>query len=141
RTPGAWRWNLCGFVLPGLLLFVFALALEVALQRDGKGRVLRIGTGLLMLSALAFAAQGLLPFDLEDPHALASQRHVSALVLALLGLLAGAVFVDAGLMRRRWRAPALLGLALAFALLMLLLWPRLLPLGAGHAQRVLLGLY
>ena len=147
QARGALLWNLCGFMLPGLLLFAFALALEAVMQRDGAGRGGRIGTGLLMLSALAFAAQGLLPFDLDDPDALASQRHVSALVLALLGLMAGAVLIAASLKSRRgWRAVVLVGASLAIVLLLFLVWPpqEILPLlhgRPGYAQRLILAIY
>lgn len=147
QARGATLWNLCGFMLPGLLLFIFALAFEAAMKRDGAGRGGRIGTGLLMLSALAFTAQGLLPFDLEDPDALASQRHVSALVLALLGLMAGALWIAASLKSRRgWRVLVWVGAPLAVLLLLFLVWP---PQGfvpmlhgrPGHAQRLIFATY
>jgi len=143
QARGATLWNVCGFVLPGLLLFAFALALEAAMQRDGAGRGGRIGTGLLMLSALAFAAQGLLPFDLDDPDALASQRHVSALVLALLGVMAGALWIAASLKSRRgWGVLVWGGAPLAGLLLLFLVWPpqEFVPMlqgRPGHAQRLI----
>ena len=147
QARGATLWNVCGFLLPGLLLFIFALAFEAAMQRDGAGRGGRIGTGLLMLSALAFAAQGLLGFDLEDADAVASQRHVSALVLALLGLMAGALLIAASLKSRRgWRVLVWVGAPLAVLLLLFLVWPpqEFVPMlhgRPGHAQRLIVATY
>ncbi len=142
QADAASWWNCFGFILPGLLGFAFVLALETCLRGDGGGRLARIGTGMLMLSALAFAAQGVLPFDLDDPHAPASQHHVTALALALLGMVAGAVCVSASLWRRpAWHWLAWPGTLLAALLLLFLLWP---PQDAiawlhgrpGHAQRL-----
>ncbi len=147
QASGALLWNLLGFILPGLLLMSFSIALEIVMQRDGVSRIGRIGTGMLMLSALAFAAQGVLPFDLDDPHVRASQLHVSALVLALLGLMAGAFFVAFSLKARRgWRVLTGGGAVLAILLLVLLIWPPqdLIPgfsTRPGHAQRLIFALY
>lgn len=147
QTAGAWLLNLCGYVLPGVLLFGFVLALEVTLQRDAPSRMGRIATGILMLSALAFAAQGLLPFDLEDIDARASQHHVVALGWALIGAVAGACLLAISLIRQRpWRSLVIPGSLLALALLALLLWPAQDWLPAlrgrpGHAQRLVFALY
>ena len=147
RVPDAWSWNLAGFIVPGVLLLAFAIALEVALHRDRASRTSRIGSGMLMLSALAFVLQGLLPFDLDDAQLRASQLHVSALVLALLGLMAGAWFVAFGLIGRRgWWPLTIGGTGLAAALLVLLIWPAQhlfagFAARPGHAQRLVFGLY
>lgn len=146
-APLAWGWNLLGFVLPGVLLLACALALEGLLQREGAGRCMRLATGLLMLSALAFAAQGLLRFDLQAFDGAASQRHVSALALAVLGQLAAALLLALAVWRRRgWRLLAGVGLAIAALLLLFLILPApqwLPPFQGrpGHAQRLLFGLY
>lgn len=146
-APGAWLFNLAGFIVPGLLLLLFAMALERAMTRDGAGRGGRLGTGLLMISALAFAAQGLFAFDPMEPDSPASQRHASALAFALLGLMAGALFVSASVRRMPgWRALAAFGPALAALLLMFLVqppqaWLPMLEGRVGHAQRLVLGVY
>ncbi len=146
-APHAVAFNLAGFIVPGLLLLVFALALERAMGRDGAGRGGRLGTGLLMVSALAFAAQGVFAFDPVEPDGASSQRHASALAFALLGLMAGAMFVAASVRRLPgWRALAMFGPALAAVLLMFLVqppqaWFPMLEGRVGHAQRLVLGVY
>src|SRR5690606_22869221 len=60
-------WNLAGFIVPGLLVAWFALSLLGPLQRDGAGSVARIGVWLLLISGLAFAANGVFAYDLARP--------------------------------------------------------------------------
>ena len=146
-APHALWFNLAGFIVTGLLLLGFAMALEAAMARAGAGRGGRLGTGLLMVSALAIAAQGVFVFDPSEPDGAASQRHASALAFALLGLMAGAMFVAASVRRLPgWQALALLGPALAALLLLFLAqppqsWLPALEGRAGHAQRLVLAVY
>lgn len=146
-APDAMLFNLVGFIVPGVLLLVFAWALEGAMARDGSGRGGRLGTGLLMISALAFAAQGVFAFDLAEPDGAASQLHASALAFALLGLMAGAIFIAASLRRAPgWRGLSMLGPALAAMLLLFLAqppqaWLPMLEGRIGHAQRLVFGVY
>lgn len=147
QAEAAVLWNPGGFLLPGLLLFAFCLALEAILQDQAPSRAGRVATGMLMLSALAFAAQGLLPFDLDDPDSAASGRHVTALGLALIAQVAGSLLLGLSLRgERAWRELAWLGGLLALLLLALLVWPAqdwLAPLRGrpGHAQRLVFALY
>lgn len=68
--PHAHAFNLLAFVLPGALVAVVALRLRAVLG-DRAGWAARIGAQALLLSSLAFAAQGLLPlFVLLVPHLL-----------------------------------------------------------------------
>lgn len=146
-APGAVWFNLLGYVVVGLVLLLFVIALERAMQHDGAARGGRLGTGLLMVSALAFAAQGVFAFDPADVDAATSQRHSSALAFALLGLMAGAMFVAASLRRAPgWRMLTRVGPALAALLLVFLVQPpqQLLPALAGqpgHAQRLIVAVY
>lgn len=146
-APHAWLFNWLGFIAPGLLLLLFALALERVMTRDGAGRGGRLGTGLLMISALAFAAQGVFAFDPTELDSLASQRHASALAFALLGMMAGALFVAASVRRLAgWRALAAFGPALAALLLAFLVqppqaWLPMLEGRIGHSQRLVLSVY
>ncbi len=67
--------NLLGFVLPGLLAVVVAVELR---QRASAGWQWRIGSQLLLLAAVAFAAQGLLPMDLQQLDGPQSRYHALA---------------------------------------------------------------
>lgn len=102
--PNALAFNLLGFVLPGLLLAWQAVAWRSAQAHAPV--VARIGMQLLMLSALAFAAQGVLPLDPTHLLAPASRLHAMAWTAWWVAFVPGALLVDTG--ARRW-----VGLALA----------------------------
>ena len=146
-APGAAWFNALGLVLPGLMLLAFSIALESILAGSGAGRTLRLGTGMLMISALAFAAQGAFPFDPSEPDGAASQRYAAALALSQLALVAASAFAAAGLRRApRWRALAWGGLLLGATLALFLACPpqQLFPPLEGRpaaAQRLVLAAY
>ena len=136
--PRALGFNLSGFVIPGVLAAVAAMALRSRLPGDA-GWPARIGARLLLLSALAFAAQGLLPLDPDDLDGQASQWHATAWTLWWIASAAGAVSIAGGLLRRReWRAFAWValiasGLIAVFSLSPPGDWP------VGIAPRIALG--
>jgi len=93
--PGGTLFGVFGFVVPGLATAWVALGLRSQLPPPA-GWSARIGAQLALLAALAFAAQGLLPLDLENQDAGASRWHALAWLswalafpLAGLGLAAG----------------------------------------------------
>ena len=77
--PWAFAFNLFAFVLPGVLLLWAGQRLRDAL--GDAGWLARIGSVLVQLSALAFAAQGVLPPDAGDSDATASRLHALAWML------------------------------------------------------------
>jgi hypothetical membrane protein len=90
--------NLCGFVLPGMLAAVALWSLRPALPADARWSA-RIGAQLVLLSALAFAAQGVLPLDLQDMDGAASGLHAAAWTVWCLSFAAGALALAWGLRR------------------------------------------
>lgn len=131
--PQALAFNLLGFVVPGAFAAAAAMALRARLPGDA-GWPARIGARLLMLSALAFAAQGLLPLDPNDLDGPRSQWHATAWTLWWIAAGTGAALLGGGLWRRaEWRALA--GMALASSLLIVgvaLSPPGLWPAGLGQ---------
>lgn len=114
-VPHALAFNLLGLVLPGLLAAIVAERLRRHLP-VGAGWPARVGSQMLLLAGLAFAAMGLLPLDVDDLHGRASQLHASAWMIWVLGFVVGTLMLAAG----RLRAPqgrALGGLALACGVL------------------------
>src|SRR5262245_48854967 len=75
-VPRATAFNLLGFVLPGALAAVVALRLRTRLP-SRAGWAGRIGVALLLLSTLAFTAQGLLPLDPAELDGPVSQWHAT----------------------------------------------------------------
>jgi hypothetical membrane protein len=143
----ALAFNAFGYALPGLSLAVFAIALDRPLARLAAGFSARIGWNLLLISGLAFAAQGLLPFDPLDVDGAASKRHVLALTIALLSWLPATALLAASLRRDpRTRALTQIGLASGAAMLAMLAlpigeWMPALRDAPGHAQRLILFVY
>ena len=137
-------WNALGVALPGLLLAVFAMALQQPLH--AAGAVGRIGGWLLALSGLAFAAGAAWPLRLEDLDGPESKLHVTTSMLAWLAWLSSAVLLPVALRRRTgWQGVSMAGLMLALAGIACLGLPlqALPPLeGRGGAvQRIGLALY
>lgn len=127
--PGADLFNAMVFVLPGALMALCAWRLRVALPAKA-GVVARIGVSLLLLSALAFAAQGLLPLDPENLDAGASQRHAAVWTAWWIAFLAGATLLALRLRALRLGAVGVWLIVLGAAVLL----PQL--LGAAVSQRL-----
>lgn len=140
-APQALAFNLIGFGLTGFCMVGFALALERSLEAQEVGRGGRLATSLLLIAGLAFAAQGLFPFDPDDNDGAQSRRHVFAYSIALLAWLPSTVLLAWVLRgRRAWRPLPWLGLAFTIAMLLALI----LPGGneePGQAQRGVFVLY
>ena len=75
--PGALAFNAFAFVLPGLSVAFVFWTMRSALPATANWRA-RIGTQLAVLSALAFAAQGLLPLDPDNIGGQANALHALA---------------------------------------------------------------
>lgn len=137
EVPRAGAFNLFAFLLPGLLATLPALALRARL--GAAGWATRVGAQALLLSALAFGAQGLLPLDSLDLDATASRLHAAAWTAwwIAFGVAAALLAWGAGWGRggpvggRRIAACALASLAFA------LLAPAVMPVGI--AQRLAFG--
>ena len=152
-VPGAAAFNLAGFVVPGVLAAVVAWGFYRALPATA-GWWPRIGTRLLLVSALAFTVQGLLPLDPQDLEGPESGLHASAWIVWWTAFAAGALLSASAARRTRIAtiAAACLVLAMMFipasvlapvlaqriAFATWLLWLPLVstahPVGARHAR-------
>ena len=137
----ATAFNASGYALPGLLVAVFAIALQRPLAAAGVGAVGRIGGWLLMLSGLAFAAQAFAPLDLRLLDGADSKAHVTAAMLSLVAWLPSALLLPLALRGRVGWGAAVVGgpLLAAIGITCLALAPQAWDaIGAapGTAQRV-----
>ncbi len=130
--PHAPVFNAFGFVLPGLLAASVAWRLRAAVG-DAAPWAARIGAWLALLSALAFAAQGLLPLDPRDLESTASRAHATAWTLWWVAFVPAALLLAVGLRSRRGLGPA--GMVAAVIVVTLVVLP-LDPLTPAVAQRV-----
>lgn len=90
--PRAMAFNVLAFVLPGALAAWLAWRLRTALAA-GAPFSARIGLQLVLLSALAFASQGVLPLDPRDLDAYATRLHASAWMLWWIAFVPGALLL------------------------------------------------
>lgn len=134
-VPHALPFNLLAFVLPGLLVAWGMLRLRAALPVAARWPA-RIGTQMALLSALAFAVQGLLPLDLGDMDGPASRLHAAAWMVWWIAFTGGGALLASGLARRpAWKSVAAAStLAAAMVPVCALFVALLLP--AGIAQRI-----
>jgi hypothetical protein len=134
--PWAVAFNALAFVLPGLLLAWAGHLLRGALG-DG-GWAARIGIVLAQCSALAFAAQGLLPLDPADTDAAASRLHALAWMLWWIAFVPAALLLAVGARRGAGFAAACVLAAVLVPLLAVFA-----PIGAwvGVAQRLVFALW
>lgn len=134
-VPHALGFNLLGFVLTGVLAAVAALDLRHRLPADA-GWPARVGTQLLLLSAMGFIALGVLPLDPDDLHNEASSLHATAWLLWWVAFVSGAALFAFGMRgRSRWRPVVTASIvAAAVVLFSALIAVALMP--AGIAQRL-----
>lgn len=140
-VPRAQAFNLLGFLLPGALLAWSASGLRAALVGDlavgpQAGWWPRVGASLWLLSAVAFAGQGLWPLDPRDLDGATSQRHASMWTLWWIAFVPGALLMAAGLWRVQRTAAAWALAAGVLVLCFAALPPWLVP--GPIAQRVAL---
>lgn len=109
-VPGAAWFNAAAFVLPGVLVALVAMRLRSSLAPHAAWTA-RIGARLALLSALAFAAQGLWPLDPESLDAGASRYHATAWLGWACAFVPGAGLLAIGADARRWRAACVLAAA------------------------------
>ena len=95
--PWAFAFNLLAFVLHGALLAWAGQRLRGGLA--DAGWLARVGLVLVQLSALSFAAQGLLPLDPSDTDSTASRLHVLAWMLWWIAFVPGAMLLAVGARR------------------------------------------
>lgn len=133
-VPRALAFNLCAFVLPGALATIVMWRLRSALPANARWPA-RIGTQLMTLAGLAFAAQGLLPLDPSDVGAASNALHALAWTLWWIAGTSGAAFLAWAAPLRHVRVLAVV-VAVAIPLLALLPWPGALAAFAPRAAFV-----
>jgi hypothetical membrane protein len=106
-VPHARTFNVVAFVVPGLFLAGAGLGLRSRL--DAAGWPARIGATLVVLSALAFAAQGVFPLDPEHLDSGDSRYHAAAWTLWWVSFAPGAALLASGARPRLLHVAAAVG--------------------------------
>lgn len=120
-VPGATAFNIFAFIVPGGLAAWSMWRLRSSLRMPVAWRD-RIAAQCLLLSALAFAAQGVFPLDADDPAAHANDLHALAWTLWWLAFaVAGLLGLAKPALRREGRVIAVV--AVVVLALALVRWP------------------
>ena len=128
-VPGAAGYNLLVFVVPGLLAALLAEWRYAALQASA-GWGPRIGARLLLVAAVAWAAQGVFTLDLHELDGPDGQLHAAAWTCWWLAGSSGLLLLGAGVRRARVSAWTIGLLLCLLALLPQWPWP------AAFSQRL-----
>lgn len=133
-VPHAVAFDFCGFVVPGLLAMWTGWRLREGVAATSAWS--RIGGWLVSISALAFAAQGLLPLDPRDLDAHASRLHEVSWMLWWIAFVPGAFLIAWGLSRTSGRRG--FAWACALAAMLVLVFAMFAPdsIPAAVAQRI-----
>jgi hypothetical protein len=139
-VPAAAAFNLLAFVIPGLLAAAIFARLRVRLPAQA-GRLAGIGAWVLVISALAFAAQGVWTLDPEELDSADSQWHTTSWLVWWLAFVPGALLLGLGLRTLpQWQGRAYWFLAAGVLAVVLNLLPSTL-LAGPIAQRLVLVLW
>lgn len=137
--PGSMAWNVTGYMLVGVLAALASQGLYRALRTDAAGALARIGATVLLLSAVAFAAQGIFPLDLQQPIDIGPSRiHVAVWNLWWLAGVAGMLLTGMGTRKLNGWCSLLTAGVLAAMLMLGALNTELGGLGDGWRQRIAL---
>lgn len=93
--PNAWAFNGLVLVVPGVMVAWQAWRLRVSMPRDAAW-ISRVAAWMLLLSALAFAMQGLLPLDTRDLESTASRAHIACWMAWWVAFVPGVLMLVAG---------------------------------------------
>lgn len=139
-VPRAAGFNLLAFVAPGLLVAGLAWRLRTWLSDSARWSA-RVGAEALLLSAIAFAAQGVLPLDPEELDGRASRLHAAEWMLWWIAFAVGGVLLAVGL--RGKTAQRRLSAITQFAAVAVPVFALFVPslLAAGIAQRIAFALW
>ncbi len=141
RVPGALAFNVLGFVIPGAIAAALAWRLR-DLATSPARLPAGLGWQLVFLSALAFAAQGLLPLDPTDLDAPPSRLHALAWTLWWLAFVPGALLLAWTALHGQPRRYAAFAVhAAAAGWLLALTGPLAAKLDAALAQRLAYGVW
>ncbi len=140
-APLGWAFNLFGFIVPGLLIVLLAVALYRAGTAPAKS-----GPALLALSGIAMAVAGAFPVDMDNRSSLSSQRHLAGALLSGV-FWALSLFWTAPQLRKRNRFARLARIAPWFATFLVantgwqILWQSTGAVMPGWGQRIGFGGY
>ena len=84
NAPYATLWNLLGFELAGILMFVFAWSLYLEFESSSGGRII---AGLVALSGLGFAGLGIFPAAIDFQPSRETSLHTLMMIVSFFSFI------------------------------------------------------
>jgi hypothetical membrane protein len=86
-APNKWTWNICGYILPGVLIAIFSFGLYKAISNQQGSKAPLIG---FVLSGLFMSLSGVFPADMENRQSITTLLHMARSFGSYLFFLVGA---------------------------------------------------
>ena len=135
NAPYAGPWNLLGFCLVGILMFVFAWSLYLEFRSASAGRLI---AGLVALSGLAFAGLGVFPARVDFQPSTETTLHTIMVIVSYFSFIVVSIVFGVKLRSDpRWRGWSRFSMAMGVIGLLSFAIPRSVPVGLS--QRLGLG--
>ncbi len=138
-APFRWIWNVFGYVVPGILIAIFAVGLFQSMSRSNDRSLPLIG---LVLSGLFMSLSGFFPADMENRRSITSIVHMVGSIGSYIFYLVSA-FTSPKLMRQTsfWRSAAMPSLILVWGTVFFGGWYFVFPELPGIGQRITFSIY
>ena len=135
NAPYANLWNLLGFGLAGILMFVFAESLYLEFRSASGGR---LTAGLVALSGLAFAGLGVFPARIDFQPSTETTLHTIMVIVSYFSFIVVSIVFGVKLKNDpRWKGLSRFSMVMGAIGLLSFAIPRSVPLGLS--QRLGLG--
>ena len=134
-----WIWNGLGYLLPGILIAVFAYGLYKAIAEDKSGKLPLYG---ILLSGIFMAISGIFPGDFDDRESTTMLLHTIGSFGSYLFFLLGA-FTYPQLMKKTtyWSSAVKPTLVFTFLTIVFGAWPFVFPNIPAFGQRIVFFFY
>jgi hypothetical membrane protein len=134
-APYASLWNLLGFCLPGILMFVFAWSLYLEFESISGGRLI---AGLVALSGLGFTGLGVFPASIDFQPSTETTLHTIMVMVSYFSFIIVSIMFAVKLRSDpHWKDLSRFSMAMGVIGLLSFAIPRTIPVGVS--QRLGLG--
>ncbi len=138
-APNKWVWNICGYVIPGVLIAVFGFGLYKNIVREKASKLPLIG---IVFSGLFMSLSGVFPGDLDNRESLTMLLHRIGSIGCYVFFLLGAFTYPKQMKKTNyWRRAIKPSLLFTWLTIVFGNWAFVVPEMPGVGQRIVFALY